>query len=71
MHVHLDQVLAMLDEADARARLASAEADRRATAAALGDLRVNVANAERELGRMQALRARDLEPIPIGQIVYT
>ena len=60
MHVQLDQVLATLDEADARARLASAEADRRATAAALGDLRVNLANAERELGRMQALRARDL-----------
>ena len=60
MHVQLDQVLATLDEADARARLASAEADREATAAALGDLRVNLANAERELGRMQALRARDL-----------
>jgi RND family efflux transporter MFP subunit len=56
----MDQVLATLDEADARARLASTEAERQATAAALGDLRVNLANAERELWRMQALRARDL-----------
>ena len=60
MHVQPDQVLATLDDADARARLASAHADRNATAAALGDLRVNLANAERELGRMEALRAREL-----------
>jgi RND family efflux transporter MFP subunit len=60
MQVQANQVLATLDEADARARLASAEADRQATAAALGDLRVNLANAERELWRMQTLRARDL-----------
>jgi RND family efflux transporter MFP subunit len=60
MHVQLGQVLATLDDADARARLTSAEADRNATAAALGDLRVNLANAERELGRMEALRAREL-----------
>jgi RND family efflux transporter MFP subunit len=60
VQVQANQVLATLDEADARARLASAEADRQATAAALGDLRVNLANAERELGRMQTLRARDL-----------
>ena len=60
MHVQLGQVLATLDDADARARLTSAEADRNATAAALGDLRVNLANAERELWRMEALRAREL-----------
>jgi RND family efflux transporter MFP subunit len=60
MQVQMGQVLATLDEADARARLAAAEAERQATAAALGDLRVNLANAERELGRMQTLRARDL-----------
>jgi RND family efflux transporter MFP subunit len=60
MHVQLGQVLATLDDADARARLASAEADRHAAAAALGDLRVNLANAERELWRMDTLRARDL-----------
>jgi RND family efflux transporter MFP subunit len=60
MHVQLGQVLATLDDADARARLTSAEADRNATAAALSDLRVNLANAERELWRMDTLRARDL-----------
>ena len=60
MHVQPGQVLATLDDADARARLASAGADRDATAAALGDLRVNLANAERELWRMEALRAREL-----------
>jgi RND family efflux transporter MFP subunit len=60
MHVQSGQVLATLDDADARARLMSAAADRDATAAALGDLRVNLANAERELWRMEALRAREL-----------
>jgi RND family efflux transporter MFP subunit len=60
MHVQSGQVLATLDDTDARARLASAEADRNATAAALGDLRVNLANAERELWRMDTLRTRDL-----------
>jgi RND family efflux transporter MFP subunit len=60
MHVQPGQVLATLDDADARARLTSAAADRDATAAALGDLRVNLANAERELWRMEALRAREL-----------
>ena len=60
MHVQPGQVLATLDDADARARLTSAGADRDATAAALGDLRVNLANAERELWRMEALRAREL-----------
>jgi RND family efflux transporter MFP subunit len=38
----------------------SAVADRNATAAALGDLQVNLANAERERRRMEALRAREL-----------
>jgi biotin carboxyl carrier protein len=60
MHVQPGQVLATLDAADARARLVSAVADRNATAAALGDLQVNLANAERERRRMEALRAREL-----------
>lgn len=50
------QVLATLDESDARARLVSAKADRDATAAALADLQVNLVNAERELGRTQSLQ---------------
>jgi HlyD family secretion protein len=60
VHVQPGQVLATLDDVDARARLASVGADRDATAAALGDLRVNLANAERELWRMEVLRAREL-----------
>jgi RND family efflux transporter MFP subunit len=60
MHVEAGQILARLDDADARARLASARADRDATAATLGDLRVNLANAERELGRMEELFKRGL-----------
>ncbi len=60
MRVKQGQVLATLDDADARVRLASAVADRNATAAALGDLRVNLANAERELARMEELWKGDL-----------
>jgi RND family efflux transporter MFP subunit len=55
MHVQEGQVLAVLDESDARTRLVSAQADRDATSAALADLRVNLANAERELRRTQGL----------------
>ncbi len=54
------QILARLDDSDARARLASARADREATAAALGDLRVNLANAERDLLRTEELWNRRL-----------
>jgi RND family efflux transporter MFP subunit len=48
-------VLAVLDESDERSRLISAQADRDATSAALADLHVNLANAERELRRTQEL----------------
>jgi RND family efflux transporter MFP subunit len=58
--VEAGQVLARLDDSDAKARLASAQADRAATAAALGDLRVNLANAERELARHDELFKRGL-----------
>jgi len=60
MQVEPGQILARLDDADARARLASARADREATAATLGDLRVNLANAERELARQEELFTRGL-----------
>jgi RND family efflux transporter MFP subunit len=56
MQVHEGQVLATLDDSDAKVRLASAEADRDATAAALQDLQVQLANAEIELHRTQQLR---------------
>jgi RND family efflux transporter MFP subunit len=55
MRVQPEQVLATIDDSDARARLISAKADRDATAATLADLRVNLANAERDLRRMEDL----------------
>jgi HlyD family secretion protein len=60
MRVDAGQVLARLDDSDARVRLASAIADRDAMAATLGDLRVNLANAERELKRNDDLFKRGL-----------
>ena len=60
MQVEPGQILARLDDSDARARLASAKADREATAATLGDLRVNLINAERELARQAELFKRGL-----------
>src|SRR5438105_12521475 len=58
MQVEPGQVLARLDESDARARLTSAMAERDATAATLGGLRVNLDNAERELKRVDELWER-------------
>jgi RND family efflux transporter MFP subunit len=60
MRVEPGQILARLDESDARARLASTAAERDATAATLGDLRVNLENAERELHRVEELWDRKL-----------
>jgi len=60
MQVEPGQVLARLDDSDARARLISAQAERAATAATLGDLHVNLENAERELARIQALWDKQL-----------
>jgi RND family efflux transporter MFP subunit len=55
LHVKEGEVLAVLDESDYRVRLNSAKSDREATAAALQDLQVQLANAERELHRTRAL----------------
>src|SRR5499426_3674860 len=60
MQVEPGQVLARLDDSDARARLISAQAERGATAATLGDLHVNLDNAERELKRVDELWERKL-----------
>jgi RND family efflux transporter MFP subunit len=60
MQVEPGQVLARLDDADAQARLAAARAEREATAATLADLRVNLANAERDLAREEELFRRGL-----------
>ncbi len=55
MRVQAGQVLATLDDSDARVRLLAAEAEQRATAATLADLRVNLANAERDYRRSEEL----------------
>jgi RND family efflux transporter MFP subunit len=55
LHVKEGQILATLDESDARVRLNSAKADRDATEAGLADLQVQLANAERELHRTEGL----------------
>ena len=60
MRVEADQVLATLDDTDAQARLASAEAERDATRASVADLEVNLANAERELRRAEQLREQGI-----------
>ncbi|HSM88165.1 MAG TPA: efflux RND transporter periplasmic adaptor subunit [Candidatus Limnocylindrales bacterium] len=57
LQVKAGQVLALLDCSQEDAELASARTDRDATAAALADLQVQLANAERELNRAQGLRA--------------
>jgi RND family efflux transporter MFP subunit len=55
MHVRTGQMLATLDDSDAKARLNSAKAERNATFATIEDLQVNLANAEREWKRAQEL----------------
>lgn len=56
MEVSSGQVLARLDDADARRRLAAAEAELRVAEAALDDLEVQYANARREMARARALQ---------------
>ncbi len=50
------QLLARLDDSDARRRLRAAETQRDATAAQVESLKVNLVNAERELGRQRDLQ---------------
>lgn len=61
LRVKAGDVLAALDDSDARRRAESARAERDATAAAVTDLKVNLANAERELKRAQQLQASGVE----------
>ncbi|HET9298801.1 MAG TPA: efflux RND transporter periplasmic adaptor subunit [Candidatus Polarisedimenticolaceae bacterium] len=61
MTVTAGQVLAQLDDADARRRLAAVEAARAVAAASLKDLEVRLANAERE-----QVRALELERAGFG-----
>jgi RND family efflux transporter MFP subunit len=61
VHVKAGQILATLDDSDARKSLDSAVADRNATQAGLEDLQVQLKNAEVELHRAQALQAAQVE----------
>ena len=55
MHVTEGQVLALLDNSDARERLRAAEADLEVARAAVADLQVNLADARRTLVRVRNL----------------
>ena len=57
MAVTEGQLLARLDDADAQRRLQAARTQRDATASLIASLKVNLANAERELGRNESLAA--------------
>ena len=57
MHVTAGQVLARLDDSDARAAYEAAVADRLVAAAAIPKLQVDLAEAKRELSRTSALAA--------------
>ena len=57
LQVKAGQVLAILDCSQPNAALNSARRDRDATAAALSDLEVQLANADRELTRAKSMRA--------------
>jgi len=71
LRVTTDQVLAELDCSQPKASLASAIADRDATAAALADLEVQLGNAKRELKRAQALRAAAVNTVQALDIART
>ncbi|HUJ30869.1 MAG TPA: efflux RND transporter periplasmic adaptor subunit [Candidatus Acidoferrum sp.] len=61
LHVKAGYVLATLDDSDAQKALASAKADRDATAAGIADLQVQLKNAEIELHRAQELQAAGVQ----------
>lgn len=63
MDVAEGQVLARLDDSDAQRRLLAARAARDATAAAVPNLEVNLANAERELKRQEGLQKDDITSV--------
>jgi len=63
MRVRAGQVLARLDDSDARVRLQSAKAERDASAATIADLEVNLANAQRELTRTRGLQAAGVRSV--------
>jgi len=60
MHVEAGQVLARLDDVDAVVVLRSAQAESAVAAAALDDIQIRLANAERSLKRLKELGAQSL-----------
>ena len=62
MHVEAGQVMARLDDTDARAQLALTEAQHEAAQAQLADWPVQIAQAERDLKRQQELVTKKLTP---------
>jgi multidrug efflux pump subunit AcrA (membrane-fusion protein) len=71
MRVIQNQLLATLDDSDARVRLDSAKADCEATEAAIPDLRVRLANAERELTRANKLQSFGIETAQAVDVAQT
>ena len=65
------QVLARLDESDAQRRLIAARTSRDATAAAIANLEVNLANAERELKRQQDLEREGVASVQALDLART
>ncbi len=69
--VRAGEILATLDDSDTRVRLASARADRAATAAGIQDLDVRLANAERELKRAKDLEAAKIQTVQALDLAQT
>ena len=71
MEVAEGQVLARLDDSDAQRRLVAARTARDATAAAIANLQVNLANAERELKRQQDLEREGVASVQALDLART
>jgi RND family efflux transporter MFP subunit len=71
MNVAEGQVLARLDDSDAQRRLLAVRTVRDATAAAIANLEVNLANAERELKRQQELEQAGFTAVQTRELAQT
>lgn len=71
MIVKEGQVLARLDDSESRARLVSAQTQRDAAQAAIADLEVNLANAERELKRQKDLEKDGISSVQALDLART
>ena len=66
-----NQVLARLDDSDVQRRLAAARTSRDATAAAIANLEVNLANGKRELARQQDLEKEGVASVQALDLART